>query len=403
MAHTDHERDADKTKVERHDPLLGTLLNRQFRIVERIAAGGFGAIYRARHLDSACDVAIKVLLPELASNPNLVARFRREGATLATLCNPNTVRTFEFGEIGCPEAGDGMLYIVMELLRGETLFERYRARGAMPWSRATTIARAICNSLGEAHALGIVHRDLKPANIFLMPHGGDDHVKVLDFGIAKIMRSTGGDEVGDLTQVGQMIGTSDYMSPEQILGGTVDGRSDLYTLGVLMYELVTGRRPFQEAVGTTGMLAALLTNAPPSPSLFARIPPFLEFIIQKCLAREAQDRFADVNELAAALDHLHATHNVSQTDRVPPLPQRAGPARNRMARGSQHIVPGHWPEFSPAPVVPPPQPPVRGSQLTIPTYEMTHVVHRDTVVRRVIWGLVLAIACAFVFVVTNLL
>jgi serine/threonine-protein kinase len=402
MGHTTYEADGERTKVERHDPLLGTLLNRQFRIVERLAAGGFGAIYRARHLDSKCDVAIKVLLPELASNPDLVERFRREGATLATLCNPNTVRTFEFGETGCPETGDGMLYIVMELLRGETLFERFRARGAMPWSRATMIARAICNSLGEAHARGIVHRDLKPANIFLTPYAGDDHVKVLDFGIAKIMRNSAG-EVGDLTQVGQMIGTSDYMSPEQILGGTLDGRSDIYTVGVLMYELVAGRRPFQDASNATGMLAALLTSSPPPPSLFARIPPFLEYIIQKCLAREAQDRFIDVNELAAALDHLHATHSVSQTDRVPPLPQSAGLSRGRMARGSQHIVPGQQPEFSPAAFVPPPPPPVRGSQLTIPTYEMTHVVHRDTVVRRVIWGFVLAIAGAIALGVANLL
>ena len=106
-----------------------------------------------------------------------------------------------------------------------------------------------------------------------------------------------------------MIGTPDYMSPEQILGGAVDGRSDIYTLGVVMYELVTGRRPFQDASGATGMLAALLTSAPPSPSLFARIPPFLEYIIMKCLAREPQDRFVKTsNELAAALDHLHATH-----------------------------------------------------------------------------------------------
>ena len=385
MGHRSFEpdRDAEPTRVERQDPLLGTLLNRQFRIVERIAAGGFGAIYRARHLDSSCDVAIKVLLPELASDPSLVARFRREGATLATLCNANTVRTFEFGETG------GLLYIVMELLRGETLFERFRARGPMPWSRATTIARAICNSLAEAHALGIVHRDLKPANIFLMPHAGEDHVKVLDFGIAKIVNSSFA-ESADLTQAGQMIGTTEYMSPEQILGGTVDGRSDLYTVGVLLYELVTGRRPFHDATGATGMLAALLTNAPPPPSLFARMPPFLEYIIQKCLAREAQDRFPDVNELAAALDHLHATHGVSQTDRVPPLPQRA--VRARLARGSQHIVPG---QAEP--------PPARGSQLAIPTYELTHVVHRDTVMRRIVWGLVLAIGGAIALAATNLL
>ena len=389
MGHTSYEPDNDRTKVERHDPLLGTLLNRQFRMVERIAAGGFGAIYRAQHLDSKVDVAIKVLLPELASNPNLVARFRREGATLATLCNPHTVRTFEFGE-----TDDGILYIVMELLRGESLFERYRARGPMPWSRATTIARAVCNSLAEAHALGIVHRDLKPANIYLMPHAGEDFVKVLDFGIAKILTNTFD---GDLTQAGQMIGTSDYMSPEQILGGAVDGRSDIYTLGVLLYELVTGRRPFQESASTTGLLAALLTSTPPSPSLFARIPPFLDFIVTKCLAREPQDRFAHVGELAAALDHLHATHAVSQTDHVHQLPQPAA-LRGRMARGSQHIVPRD--ESTPAAIVSLPQPPVRGSQ---PTYEMAHVVHRDTVVRRVVWGLVLAIGGAIALAVTNLI
>ena len=289
----------EHTVVQRTDPLLGGVVANRFKIREKIAAGGFGAIYRAQHIASGHEVAIKVLHPQLAADPNVIARFRREGATLSKLRAPHTVTTYEFGE-----APDGMLYIVMELLRGMSLHERLRERGMLPWREALQIARAICISLAEAHALGIVHRDLKPANIHLETRGDHDYVKVLDFGIAKIKRGATTDEQPELTNAGQMIGTVDYMSPEQILGGQPDGRSDIFTLGILLFEMIAGRRPFAESATPTSMLAALLTQTAPRLSQFSPVPQSLDALVAKCLLREANERFASVEELADEMDRI---------------------------------------------------------------------------------------------------
>jgi len=156
------------TVVRRRDPLLGEVFDRRFRVEARIAAGGFGAIYRATHLKSGHQFALKVLHPNLTGAPDVVARFRREGAALTLLRDPHTITAYELGE-----ADDGTLYIVMELLRGESLYDRYRAHGPMPWESVVAIARAVCSSLAEAHALGIIHRDLKPTNIHLEPRGNE--------------------------------------------------------------------------------------------------------------------------------------------------------------------------------------------------------------------------------------
>ncbi|MDQ3340506.1 MAG: protein kinase [Myxococcota bacterium] len=285
--------------MTRHDPLLGGVVANRFRIQEKIAAGGFGAIYRAAHIASGHEVAIKVLHPQLAADPNVIARFRREGTTLSKLRAPHTVTTYEFGE-----TADGMLYIVMELLKGVSLHERLRERVMLPWREALQIARAICISLAEAHALGIVHRDLKPANIHLESRGDADYVKVLDFGIAKIKRGSTTDEQPELTNAGQMIGTIDYMSPEQILGGQPDGRSDIFTLGILLFEMCAGRRPFAESATPTSMLAALLTQTPPRLSTFVPVPHSLDKIVAKCLMREAAERFTDVGVLSDEIDRV---------------------------------------------------------------------------------------------------
>jgi eukaryotic-like serine/threonine-protein kinase len=187
----------------RRGTLVGTRLNDRYRIDAKIAEGGFGAIYRATHVDGH-EVALKVLHADLASDPSLAARFRREGATLASLRDPHTVATYELGE-----APDGTLYIAMELLHGESLLDRFQTRGPLPWRRVLEIVRAVCSSLAEAHGLGIVHRDLKPANIHL---ADNDFVKLLDFGIAKVQRPSDirlSDSLSgaELTRAGQAIGT----------------------------------------------------------------------------------------------------------------------------------------------------------------------------------------------------
>src|SRR4051812_2369771 len=258
----------DRTRVERRDPLVGTTLDQRFRIDFQIATGGFGAIYRATDLRSDAEVALKVLHPRLASDPMVITRFRREGKMLASLRDPHTITAYEIGE-----APDDTLYIVMELLHGETLYERFRSGGPMPWRRVLHIARGVCSSLAEAHALGIVHRDLKPANIHLETRDHDpDFVKVLDFGIAKIVHGGAEAERHDLTQAGQMIGTVDYMSPEQLVGGEMTPASDIYTLGVVSYEMIAGRTPFADAQAATAILAAVLTPAPPPPATPPPVP-----------------------------------------------------------------------------------------------------------------------------------
>ena len=281
----------------RRKTLVGAELDGRFRVDAKIAEGGFGSIYRATHLASRHVVALKVLHSELAQDGSLAARFRREGETLSSLSSPHTVSVFEVGE-----TDDGTLYIAMELLRGESLLDRFRSRGPLAWRDALSIMKQVCRSLGEAHALGIIHRDLKPANIHLEAH---DHVKVLDFGIAKLMRGSDSDDGADLTRVGQAVGTLEYMAPEQLIGAACDGRSDIYALGVLVYEMLTGRRPYDEATGPTSLVAAVMTQPliPPS-TLFdcGCIPPSVDAIVLRCLAKDPKDRFATVGDVIAAID-----------------------------------------------------------------------------------------------------
>ena len=289
----------DRTVVERRDPLVGHVFDRRFRVEARIAAGGFGAIYRATHLKSGHEFALKILHANLTTDPRVVARFRREGAALIRLRDPHTITAYELGE-----AENGTLYIVMELLHGESLYERYRARGAMPWQRVIAIGRAVCSSLVEAHALGVIHRDLKPTNIHLEQRGGvDDFVKVLDFGIAKILHDSDIDS-SDLTNAGQMVGTVDYMPPEQMIGGTCTATSDIYTLGVVMYEMIAGKKPFEDANSATAALAAMLTATPDRLSACAMVTPQVDHLVMKCIERAQADRYQTAVELAAALDEL---------------------------------------------------------------------------------------------------
>ena len=283
----------------RKNTLVGTELDGRFRVDSKIAEGGFGAIYRGTHLASKHVVALKVLHAELALDESLAARFRREGETLSMLRSPHTVSVYEVGE-----TEDGTLYIAMELLRGESLLDRYRARGPLPWRSVLEIMKQVCRSLGEAHALGIIHRDLKPGNIHLE---ANDHVKVIDFGIAKLMRGSDIDDGADLTRVGQAVGTLEYMSPEQLIGGACDGRSDIYALGVLVYEMLTGRRPYNDATGPTSLVAAVMTQPliPPS-RLWATggITAEVNGLVLECLAKDPKDRFANVGAVVAAIDEI---------------------------------------------------------------------------------------------------
>ena len=287
------------------DPFLGATIAGRYRVERRIAIGTFGSIYRSVWVEQERPVALKIMHRELAADENLVARFRREGDVLCKLRDRHTVQTLEMGE-----TPDGLPFLAMELLEGDTLLRLFHLHGRMPWQRVFGIVRAMCSSLAEAHALGIIHRDLKPGNIFLTT---DDTVKVLDFGIAKIISNTELANPQELTVMGTAIGTVEYMAPEQLMGGKADARSDIYTVGVLAYELITGQRPFN-AQGLD-LLTVQLTEQPPPLSQTIDVPPIVDQIVLRCLAQDTAERFADVRELAVALDSA-----VTTQPRALPLP-----------------------------------------------------------------------------------
>jgi eukaryotic-like serine/threonine-protein kinase len=290
----EHDPDAGQT-VRILDRLTGAVLDGRYRVDEKIAAGGFGAIYRATDLVMGREVALKTLHNELASDASIVERFRREADVLAKLRDPHTITMYDAGE-----SRDGTRYIVMELLRGRSLHELFYASGKrLPWPRVVAIARGVCSSLREAHTLGVVHRDLKPANIHLEPHAIDtDFVKVLDFGIAKMIDAS--ESECDLTHVGQMVGTFDYMPPEQMIGGLCTGKGDVFTLGVVIYEMIAGERPYGEATGPASRLMTLLGSTPVSLGLRAVIPAELDRIVVRALERDPELR-PDIFELDATL------------------------------------------------------------------------------------------------------
>jgi eukaryotic-like serine/threonine-protein kinase len=207
----------------------------QYEIVSAVGSGGMGVVYRARDTRLGRDVALKVMAPHIASDPTMRTRFETEARAVASLSNPGILSIYELG------VAEGIPFAVMELLEGKNLRERITA-GALPWREACEIAAAIADALGAAHAKGIVHRDLKPENVFLTTDG---HVKILDFGLA-LHRLDVGSEGPTMarTMAGTILGTFGYMSPEQVMGEHVDGRTDVFALGCLLYEMLSGRQLF---------------------------------------------------------------------------------------------------------------------------------------------------------------
>jgi len=270
-----------------------------YEILAPLGAGGMGEVYRARDPKLGRDVAIKVLPPAFGADAERLRRFEHEARILASLNHPNVVQIFEAGEhLGAP-------FLVMELLEGETLRERMRGR-PLPPKRAAELAREVAQGLAAAHEKGILHRDLKPENIFLTRDG---RVKVLDFGLAKSQASGSGSKLETvgfteaLSEPGHVVGTTGYMSPEQVRGEAVDARSDLFSLGVVLWEMVAGGRPFQRDSALETMHAVLKEDLPElDPEL--HIPLALERILQSCLAKAPEGRFHSAHDLAFALEGL---------------------------------------------------------------------------------------------------
>ncbi len=288
------------------DPLLGATLAGRYTIVGRVGAGGMGTVYRAEQAPLGREVALKVLRKELGRDAETVARFTREAKLLSQLRHPNTVAILDFGQ-----SEEGLLYLAMELLEGEMLSARLRQRGALPVEEAVRIASGVLRSLDEAHARGIVHRDLKPDNIFLARvHGRPEDaevVKVVDFGIAKIRDGEHGQGLDPVaTQEGTVFGTPRYMSPEQAQGRSLDGRSDLYAVGVLLFHMLTGQAPFTDDDAVIVMAHHIKTEPPGVRSVAPgrAIPESLEILVARALAKVPDDRPQSAQDFLAGLDAL---------------------------------------------------------------------------------------------------
>jgi tRNA A-37 threonylcarbamoyl transferase component Bud32 len=314
------------------DPYVGTVLNNRFKIESKLGEGGFGAVYKGLQQGTGRKVALKLLHPEMTRDENLVARFRREGLVLCNLRDPHTITTYDFDQ-----TADGTLYIAMELLEGKSLHQVFHSEAPIDWRRVLKIMAQMCSSLGEAHKQGIVHRDLKPENIYLENRGGDpEFVKILDFGIAKVMKGDNTVDPGapQLTATGQTLGTLEYMSPEQLMGKQLDGRSDVYALGVLGYELLTGRLPFPDAKGPAALITAQLKQTPKPPSQAnpaGSIPAGVDRIILKTLEKNKDHRFLDVGALAAAAQECIASGGAWGTDAAAPAAAAGKGARAALA------------------------------------------------------------------------
>jgi len=315
--------------------LVGRTVAGRYRIIEVVAVGGIGAVYRAEHVHMRRTVALKVLRPDVDGFPELVSRFEREAVAGGSLRHPHLASAIDFGQLD-----DGSYYLVVEFVPGITLRELIR-RGPVRPARALRIARQIAEGIGACHRLGIVHRDLKPRNIMVDPDS-DDLVKVIDFGLARVpmerLAAKAADDEDEaptrknLTLHGIVFGTVAYMAPETAFGmDAVDERSDLYALGVVLYEMLAGRHPFDPDDPTELFLCHRITDPPP---IFDRapgalVPPALEGVVRRLMEKQPNQRFQTADELCTALDEAAASAGLSphpsMSDSRGALPSRPPP------------------------------------------------------------------------------
>ncbi len=321
------------------DALLGRTIAGKYTIESRVGGGGMGSVYRARQAGLDKVVAVKVLHRELMAEPTFATRFKREATSASRIDHKSSLRVLDFGE-----EPDGILYIAMEFLEGKTLFKILREEAPLAPGRIVELARQVLAALAAAHDLGIVHRDLKPENVVILPGKDDDGsptelVKVCDFGIAKLQSRGEVDE--KLTLEGSIVGTPEYLSPEQARGGELDARSDLYSMGVILFEMLTGEPPFR---GDSPLAIVLkhLDAPPPRPSsITPAVDPKLETVCLKALSKSPADRYASAREMRAALqtDTPHAaapphpvTRNAVLVMTETPAPVSSTPAPVHLTR-----------------------------------------------------------------------
>ena len=289
------------------DPYLGRTIAARYRLIKRLGSGGMSVVYLARHVMIDRMSAIKILRQDLGMSPTHRERFLREARAVNRINHANIVEITDFGET------DGLAYLVMEYVMGDSLLAHVK-RGRFVWARAARVAQQIASALARAHQTGIIHRDLKPENVLLVPRGEEEMVKLTDFGIAKMI------DAPKLTFSEQLFGTPGYIAPEYVEGIPADGRADLYSLGVVLYEMLTGLLPY-ESRSQADLMLAPLTTAPIPPSTRVdglSLPPDLESLVLRMLARRAEDRPRDAFEVADALGDV--LRRFGSTSRRPPPP-----------------------------------------------------------------------------------
>ncbi|MBM4388889.1 MAG: serine/threonine protein kinase, partial [Deltaproteobacteria bacterium] len=301
------------TIIERRDEievqsLAGKVFNKKYRIEELLGKGGMGSVYRGVNVNVNQKVAVKVMHRELIESQDQVRRFCNEARLSCMLAHPNTLNVYDFGE-----SDEGFLFIVMEYLKGKPLSKVIKEESPLAAGRVLNMAISVARSLAEAHEKGIVHRDLKPENIMLLDFVGQkDFVKVLDFGIAKIV--SGGSGESSITKTGMLIGTPKYMSPEQIKSLPLDGRSDIYSLGVIMYQALTGNLPFTGDTPVSVLMSHVNEDVPPFPENLMIGKPLQE-IVFRLLEKEREKRphaWELIGMLERELDRIRPLLNYEQ-------------------------------------------------------------------------------------------
>jgi serine/threonine protein kinase len=265
----------------------GDVLGNRYEILALLGEGGMGAVYKAKDREVERVVALKLIRPEMASNPSILARFKQELMTAHQVTHKNVIRIYDLSE------ADGVKFITMEFVEGSDLRQLYREVGKLPPDEAVDIIRQVCMALDAAHTAGIIHRDLKPQNIMRDKTG---RILVMDFGLARSVQSEG------MTQTGALLGTIEYMSPEQAMGKTLDQRSDLFAVGLIFYELLSGKMPFKAETAMASLLMRNQERAVPLAEIDATVPAGLSDIVSRCLERDLDRRYPNAAEIIADLD-----------------------------------------------------------------------------------------------------
>lgn len=324
------------------EPQVGRVLDGKYRLDARLGEGGFGSIWRAEHLVLHAPVAVKLIHVEGAQQEGLVERFLREAQATAALRSPHVVQLLDYG------ADEQQPYIVMELLEGENLAERLKRVGFLTPTEVVRIVTHVARAIGRAHELGVIHRDLKPENVFLVRNGDEEIAKVLDFGVAKMVNGTDQDQ-GTRTRTGSLIGTPHYMSPEQAQGNkAVDFRTDLWALGVMAFEMLTGQRPF-DSDGLGDLVLSICIREIPVPSQIRSVPQGFDAWFARAVQRDPELRYQSARDMA--------------TDLMKVVGGERGEARYTiLGEGSWPETSANGPSSSSSPAFPPCPPSVTDSQ-----------------------------------------